>query len=89
MARLVTQIIANGVNPLDAENKPQLNEDGTTLIRPCMLEDIRSELERQIKLLEPKHREAMNTVIAMDGQIAGFRCSSSWAEHYARGGKLQ
>jgi hypothetical protein len=82
MARIILKLIADGVKPRDAEGK-QLD------LRPCTLEDVQAECTDQLAKLEPKQREAFNTVIAMDGQMAGFRCSQSWAEHYARGGKLQ
>lgn len=89
MARLMMALVENGVSQKDAEGKVLNGEDGKPLVRPCTLEDLRDECKRQLVLLEPKHREALNTVVAMDGQMAGFRCASAWAEHYARGGKLQ
>lgn len=89
MARILLQLLAKGATIRDAEGKPVLDAEGLAQHRPATLEDVKSECEQQIAALEPKHREASNTIIAMDGQIAGFQCSKSWAEHYARGGKLE
>jgi hypothetical protein len=89
MARIVLQLInGDGVITRDEKGDPVVGEDGNPVKHPCELADIKMECEKQISLLDPKIREAQNTIVAMDGQIAGFRCSQSWAEHYARGGKL-
>jgi hypothetical protein len=84
MARICIGLIANGVSERDEAGNPIPDKT-----RACTLDDIKAECDKQLGLLEPKLREAQNTIVAMDGQIAGFRCSSSWAEHYARGGKLE
>ena len=91
MARLLLGFIDQGVPAKDEKGNVIKDANGQITHRPepCTLEDIVAEARRQIIILEPKQREALNTIIAMDGQMAGFRCSSSWAEHYARGGVLQ
>ena len=89
MCRLLLGLIQNGVPDRDAENRPIVKEGGAVALHTCTLEDLIAEAKRQIAILEPKQREALNTMIAMDGQMAGFRCSASWAEHYARGGTLE
>jgi hypothetical protein len=61
----------------------KLIADGKTL------EEIKTEMASQNEQLSKRKQEALNTVIAMDGQIAGFGCSASWTEHFARGGKLE
>lgn len=88
MARLMLVLRDKGVTVRNEKGEAVTNEKGEVQFRPATLEDIWNEAEQQIKTLEPRQREALNTIIAMDGQIAGFRCSMSWAEHYARGGKL-
>lgn len=87
MCRLLLSLVDNGAPDRDPENKPIL-VDGKTVTHPCTMQDLVAEAKRQIVILEPKQREALNTMIAMDGQMAGFRCSSAWIEHYARGGTL-
>jgi hypothetical protein len=89
MARLLLELADKGGLERDAKGELLKGEDGQPRRHPCTLEDIVGEAKRQMVILEPKLREAQNTVIAMDGQMAGFRCSSAWAEHYARGGTLQ
>jgi hypothetical protein len=91
MCRLLLGFVDIGVPAKNAEGAVIKDEAGNITHRPepCTLEDIVAEARRQVVILEPKQREALNTIIAMDGQMAGFRCSASWAEHYARGGTLQ
>lgn len=89
MARLVLEMIDKGVVLRDADGKPVKREDQDFADRrPATLADVKAECEAQIKKLEVQAHQAQNTVVAMDGQLAGFRCSQSWIEHYARGGKL-
>lgn len=91
MARLLLGFVDQGVPAKDENGVVLKDEAGNIAHRPgpCTLEDIVAEARRQLVILEPKQRDALNTIIAMDGQMAGFRCSASWAEHYARGGTLQ
>lgn len=88
MARIMVKLIADGVITKNDAGEQIKGPDGQPVMRPATLDDVKGECEQQLKNLEPKQREAQNTIIAMDGQMAGFRCSQSWAEHYARGGKL-
>ena len=88
MCRLLLSLVENGAPDRDAELRP-IMVDGKTVPHPCTMQDLVQEMKRQLVVLEPKQREALNTIVAMDGQMAGFRCSSAWAEHYARGGTLQ
>jgi len=91
MCRLLLGFVDIGVPAKNAEGAVIKDAAGNITHRPepCTLEDIVAEARRQLLILEPKQREALNTIIAMDGQMAGFRCASSWTEHYARGGTLQ
>jgi len=89
MARLVLEMVRTGIVLRDSDGNP-IKREGQEFAdrRPATLDDVRTECEAQIKKLEAQSLQAQNTVVAMDGQLAGFRCSQSWIEHYARGGKL-
>jgi hypothetical protein len=89
MARIVLEVLDKGVVVRDAKGEP-VKPEGQEFAerRAATLDDIRAECTAQIQKLEAQNRQAQNTIIAMDGQLAGFRCSQSWIEHYARGGKL-
>lgn len=92
MARLLLEIVDLGVPEKGADGKVIMEPDGRVRRlkdRVCTLEDVVAEARHQLLVLEPKQREALNAIVAMDGQMAGFRCASAWAEHYARGGTLQ
>ena len=89
MARLMLELVNTGVVLRDAQGNPVKQEDKEFADRrDATMADVKAECEAQIKKLEAQSVQAQNTVIAMDGQLAGFRCSQSWIEHYARGGKL-
>ena len=89
MARLMLELVNTGVVLRDAQGNPVKQEDKEFADRrDATMADVKAECEAQIKKLEAQSLQAQNTVVAMDGQLAGFRCSQSWIEHYARGGKL-
>ena len=88
MAGIVLKLLAGGVNRIE-DGKPILGPDGKPQVFPAGPDDIKREMDAQIVRLTPMKRNAENTIIAMDGQIAGFTASATWAEHFGRGGKLE